>query len=116
MRRRMLGLVVAGGLLAGLFGMNSASAACEHEGTDGNPRRDGNEVAGVYVEDPPVDATVAGRHLDLEKFWVEVQDDGSETPIAAEWGIDGDIIVFSRFGLWGCSDWTIEAIKDELGL
>lgn len=120
MRKRMMGVIAVGALVAGLFGMQSASAACETGeggGPDGgNPRRHGNEIAGLYVGQPPVDGNVAGHGILLRQAWVEVQDDGQETPVAVEFGLYGDFPFLYGFGVDGCSDWTIQYVEDELDL
>lgn len=86
--RILVGVVLAGVLAMSGMAFAPASADCEGPGDNGG-RDDGNEIVGVYVEDVPVDAEVAGHDVRVDNLWVEVQDNGEELPVAVEAGYRG---------------------------
>ncbi len=87
MRKRLwalaatVGLVVGGGLF-----LQAAEADTCTAREPSDPRGDGNEVVGVYVDDVPVDVYAAGATVCTDGAWVEVQDNGNEAPnLQAGW-------------------------------
>ncbi len=116
MRKRFL-IAVAVAVVGGLLGMQPAYAACDTGGD--NPRNDGNEVAGVYVEHIPVDGDVGGQEIRTDRAWVEVQDDSEYLPVNVDVGWQGGRTpsagpVPGIIGFVVCTDAPIEGVMDEL--
>lgn len=125
-KKRLLAMVAAIGFAATGFAMQPASAACEGNNTTDNrnaPARHGNEVVGIYVNDVPVAVQAGPVYHETTQAWVEVQDDGEETPVATEAGWRGmtdwrdaglPVPIGKTMGLDSCSDNHIRSVKDQL--